>query len=86
MSEMSDSIEVEGTWEEILCRAAEFSGRRVRIRVLSDASAMTPEQIARAWADECERLTPEVAPELRGLKSELRRMLADKFRSQGLHV
>ncbi len=32
----SQPIELEGTWEEIVAHAAEFTGRRVRVIVLPD--------------------------------------------------
>jgi hypothetical protein len=84
MSEASELIEVEGSWEEILLRAAEFSGRRVKVTLLADEALPTIEHIAHRWAEESERVTPEQVPEVRGIKAELRRILVDKFRHQGL--
>ena len=38
---MPHSLELEGTWEEILTHASEFTGRRVRLIVLSDETSTT---------------------------------------------
>lgn len=86
MPQTSELFEVEGLWEEIVLRAREFAGRQVRVTVLADQAPPTPKEIARRWADECERITPEPAAEPRGARGELRRMFSDKFRAQGLHV
>jgi hypothetical protein len=84
MSEASELTEVEGSWEEILLRAVEFSGRRVRVTLLPDETPPTMEQIALRWAQESEGVSPEQVPEVRGMRAELRRILIDKFRHQGL--
>jgi hypothetical protein len=38
----SQTLELEGTWEEIMAHAAELSGRRVRLIVLPTASETAP--------------------------------------------
>jgi len=36
------TVEIEGTWEEVAARAEEFAGRRVRLVIFADAEAQTP--------------------------------------------
>jgi hypothetical protein len=59
---------LEGTWEEIAEHAAELSGRRVRVTVLSDLSddriSLDPKNEAaiallRSWSEEDAQATPE---------------------------
>jgi hypothetical protein len=38
----SQPIELEGTWEEIVARAAELAGRRVRVIILPDKPEPSP--------------------------------------------
>lgn len=66
------ATQLEGTWEEILDRAAEFAGRRVRVTVLNDKDvsfADGPQERRSkllAWLDEQKR-TPLSDEELRAL-------------------
>ena len=79
-------MEIEGTWEEILRRSGELSGHRVRVTVLADESRQSLTEVARQWVDEAERLEPQQAPPKQGQGAELQRILAEKFRKQGLNI
>ena len=39
-----ETLELEGTWEEIMAHAAELAGRRVRVVVLPDPMKSGPEE------------------------------------------
>jgi hypothetical protein len=85
MSADQTLLQVEGTWEEILARSAEFVGRRVRITVLADQAPPTLAVLAHRWADECERLPAQPSAEpTKGIKGEFIRLLNAKLRRQGL--
>jgi hypothetical protein len=72
-------LELEGTWEEIAARAAEFAGRRVRLTVFLSETEATEDQLPPAnrrmleWLDkwECTPLTPEEREVLDGLEKHL---------------
>lgn len=79
--------ELEGTWEQILARSAELSGRRVRVTVLSDRQTPAAlDQAARQWAQGTRNLIPTPRPPREGQEGELQRMLIDKYRKQGLKL
>jgi hypothetical protein len=79
--------ELEGTWEEILKRSAELSGRRVKVTVLSDKpTAPELDEAARRWADGAKNLTPAPGRQREGQEAELQRILVEKHRKQGLNL
>jgi hypothetical protein len=77
----SDTLELEGTWEEIMAHAAELAGRRVRLTVLPDQSEIGPippplsskNQKMLEWLDRWERtpLSEEEKAVLDGLEEHL---------------
>ena len=80
-------LELEGTWEDMLRRSDELSGRRVRISVLEDETTMSLQEVAERWADEAEKLQPSPPDQPRhGDEAELERILIEKFRKQGLKL
>jgi hypothetical protein len=77
-------LELEGSWEDILRRGAELSGRRVKVSVLSDEPAKPLDEVAERWAAGAERLVPSpLSPARQGDEAELERLLVEKFRKQG---
>jgi hypothetical protein len=50
------AITIEGRWEEILARADEFRGKRVRLTVLDDPAKPAP--TLRAWQEFLASLEP----------------------------
>jgi hypothetical protein len=85
MAETGTHIQAEGTWEEILRRSAEFSGRRVRVTVLDESAAKSLAEVARQWADEAESLEPDNRQPAAD-PDEFERILVEKFRKQGLQL
>lgn len=84
-------LEMEGTWEDILKRSSELSGRRVKVTVLPNQPACVPspslEERARQWADGAEKLEPgPPGPSRRGEEAELQRLIIEKYRKQGLKL
>jgi hypothetical protein len=53
-------LELEGTWEEILTHASEFSGSRVRVIVLADETLKSAEECFRQGWEEA--MTGETVP------------------------
>jgi len=84
MPDESERIIFQGLWEDLLRHGSKLAGKRVRLTLLNVAGATLPADVARQWAEESERLTPEPGPEVRGIKGELRRLLMEKYRRQGL--
>jgi len=86
MANTPERVAYEGQWEDIVRHSAAFAGKRVRVLVLVNEAAPSLAEIARHWVEECERLSPEPGPEIRGIKGDLRRILAEKYRHQGLRL
>jgi hypothetical protein len=55
-------LEIEGTWEEIVSRAAEFAGRKVRLTVLP--SETEEDTIARNYNRPIEEVIKELATQV----------------------
>jgi hypothetical protein len=77
----SETLEIEGTWEEVMAHAPELVGRRVRLTVLPDqtkaaggAPLPPPNQRVLQLLEEWERepLTEEEQAVLDGLEEHLR--------------
>lgn len=78
-------LELEGSWEDILRRGAELSGRRVKVSVLADEPAMPLDEVAERWAAGAEKLVASPpSPPRQGDEAELERILVEKFRKRGL--
>ena len=81
-----DTVELEGTWEEMLARSSELSGHRVRITVISEHAPSAVDEAAEKWADEAERLELTPGPLRHGDEAELEQALVEKYRRQGLDL
>jgi hypothetical protein len=77
--------QIEGTWEEIVCRGDQFAGKRVRVTVLREDDQAELRRRANKLMAEADALTPDPhRPELRGAAKEFADAIAEKLRDQGI--
>jgi hypothetical protein len=85
MSSRTPIIEIEGSWEEILSRSNELSGRQVRVTVLPDRSQAELRGVADQFLADVQRL--DAGPRLERSNADRAAYtdaLAEKYRAQGL--
>ena len=77
--------QIEGTWEEILRRAPEFAGKRVRLTILPEENPRQLRQAAEKLVAEVKKLQPDPnRPPLGGTSKEFADEVAQKLRRQGI--
>jgi len=74
---------VEGTWDEVVRRADEFSGKRVRVTVVEEPPPSSLDLALSGLIRAAEDLREEVAPERPDPGPSWGDAVAEKFRRQG---
>jgi hypothetical protein len=85
MANIQQSIQIEGSWEEIVRRGDQFVGKRVRIIVLPEHDQDELRRRASKLIADVDHIEPDPdRPRLRGIASEFADGVADKLRDQGI--
>ena len=87
MATIEQSVQIEGSWEEIVRRADQFVGKRVRVTVIPEENQDELRRRADKLMAEVDHVAPDPGrPKLRGTAAEFANGVADNLRDQGIQL